>query len=137
MNRYRTRETTEAMRDLMRMGERLRAAPKVLDAVLPELAAVVRDYLLECYARGVDADGNPWPATATGGRPAITGQQMEVIHFARKILVRLRWYNALHSTGAAKGGTQRRMLPAGELPPVLRARMDAVITARLQGVLQS
>lgn len=137
MSRYRTRETTEAMRDLMRMGERLREAPKVLDAVLPELAAVVRNYLLECYARGVDPDGNPWPANVTGETPAITGQQMEVIHFARKILVRLRWYNALHSTGGAKGGTRRRMLPAGELPAVLRARMDAVITARLQEALRS
>jgi hypothetical protein len=126
---------THAMIELARMGQRLREAPKVLDAVLPELAAVVRDYLLECYARGVDADGVPWPATEAGAAPAITGQQMEVIHFARKILVRLRWYNALHSIGGAKGGVQRRMVPAGELPAELRARMDAVVTARLAEAL--
>jgi len=114
---------------------RLNAVPGALDGLMSELGREVDAYLTDCYARGVDPDGTPWPVTATGAKPKITGTQKTVAVIGHRIVVRLQWHDALHSQGYARGGRQRRMLPAGGMPPALSARLQKIVGAALQKTL--
>lgn len=129
-------DAIDAMVTLKRMSERLRAAPDALRDCMPELARVVRDYLRECAARGVDPDGTPWPPNVDGSRSSISGSHLDVVTTARKIIVTVKWYNALHSRGHAKGGKRRALIPAGEIPAELMTRMNDVVTRRLGEALE-
>lgn len=129
-------DASSAIAQLKTMGDRLRAAPKVLQTCMPELARVVRDYLAECAARGVDPDGTPWPLNADGSRPAITGSHLDVVTAARRIIVRVKWYNALHTQGTAKGGKRRALIPGGPIPRALLVRMNEVVDRRLREALE-
>jgi len=120
---------------LAEMAEKLRAVPGVLRDVVPVLAEETDRYLRECYARGVDPDGTPWEPTASGGRPRITGSQLTVQSVGNKIIVRLTWHDALHSKGYARGGKQRRLVPAGDVPPALAERFKRIVhNALTQGL---
>jgi hypothetical protein len=114
---------------------RLRAVPGALETVADKLAPEVQAYLADCYRRGVDPDGEPWPPTATGQQPAITGSSLAVAAVGKRVIVKLRWHDALHSLGQARGGRTRRLVPAGAIPPRLAERMQTIVRAELRRAL--
>lgn len=118
------------------MIARLQATPKVLAALPDKLAPVVKTYLLESYRQGTDPDGEPWTPTKTGQVPDIKGSSLAVVAIGKRVIVKLRWHDALHSKGKARGRVQRRMVPDGAVPPKLAERMQAIVRAELGRVLK-
>lgn len=110
---------------------RLRAVPEALAALPDKLAPAVKAHLLESYQHGTDPDGNAWQRTKTGQAPNITGSALTVVAVGQRVIVRLRWHDALHSKGKARGRVQRRLTPAGAVPPKLAERMQAIVRAEL------
>lgn len=125
----------DATLSLEAMAAKLRAAPEALKHAMPELRDTFDTYLSECFARGVDPDGKAWPKTKDGKTPELSGSQRDVTIKGHTIIVRMRWYDALHSRGIAKGGVMRRLIPAGGLPPELLKRFDRVIGDALRKAL--
>ena len=118
------------------IAAKLREAPKALTRAMPELRRTFDEYLTECFARGVDPDGQAWPKTKAGKTPELSGSQRDVTVKGHTIIVRMRWYDALHSRGIAKGGVMRRLIPAGGIPPELAKRFDRVIGDALRDALE-
>ena len=130
---------SSAEQALTNMAAQLRAMPSVLERVMPKLQRATRDYLDECYARGVDPDGTPWPLTERGEVPKLRGEHVEVVYQDYRIIVRAKGHEALHTLGKAKARAKvtRSLLPKGSgIPPVLEKRWRAILEAELKAAMQ-
>jgi hypothetical protein len=125
---------------LTQMAERLREAPaEAIERAMPKLQRATREYLEQCYARGVDPDGKPWPLTAAGAVPRFTGSDVEVVWQDERIIVRAKGHAALHTLGLAKAREKvvRPLIPMSEeIPPALLERFEAILLAELKAGLQ-
>lgn len=86
-------------------------------------------------AAGTDPDGKAWEPTADGARPLRNaGQALVATYVGRTVLLQITGPEALHSTGRAKGGKIRRILPAKGLPRsyarVIRDALDKAVRER-------
>jgi hypothetical protein len=128
--------TDNADEALGAMVARLRALPNAVDAVMPELVDATREYLQDCYARGVDpADGKPWLPTQIGRKPRLTGSSLKVAADGHTIFASLRGHDARHSLGTARGGKRRGMLPQA-MPPELAKRFKVIIERAMREAVQ-
>lgn len=121
--------------DLDALIERLRAVGGEAEEVMPLLALETRRFLLAAYARGQTPDGERWQLTQKGQPPKLTGKTLQVAVNGNVVTARLRFIEALHSLGQARGGVQRRMLPRGEMPPALSVRFERIIDQHMQLII--
>lgn len=127
---------TEALTTLAAMSAALRSAPAVLQRCMPKLRAATLAYLHECYERGIDPDGNPWPLNEDGTKSKLSGETVQVTTQGSRIIVSVRLFEALHSKGHARGGKKRALVPADAVPPELLKRWQTIVEGELSEALQ-
>lgn len=117
------------------MVARMRALGDELPRVMPDLAVACRAYLLEHYAAGQDPYGQPWPLTKRKPRVAhLTGKTLQVGYRGAVLIMRVIYFEAMHSRGLARGEVQRLMIPS-DLPNDLATELSSIVEARLSEVL--
>lgn len=120
------------------MIARLRELPDLAERVADDIAAVIDEELQRTIAAGTTPEGKPWERTKQGKQPlqyAGRPGTLNVASVGRVIYVRLTGPEARHHTGRARGQVRRQIIPRGQLPPAIAAKVEAVIARHLSDAL--
>lgn len=114
--------------------DRVRALEGLPRAAAPECALELKDELAAQIGRGVDPYGEKWePRKDTGDQPLQNAAKATaVVAVGTTVFCRVKGPEARHSTGTARGGTVRRILPVSGLPHRYAAAIKRGLTRKFE-----
>ena len=114
---------------IRRMRGRLLDIADLSESSAPDVAEIVLQHLTDTASSGNDPYGQPWQLRKDGQKP-LTGVGKHIVSVAigSRVRVVTRGFSSLHHHGVARGRITRRVLPVGQIPPALSAKIRAILT---------
>lgn len=114
---------------------RLRALPRIVEEVAPELARELHEVIASNIARQQGPDGTPWPPGKEHDDVLVNAAKNLDVRAVRNVIVAtLRGPEARHHLGIARGRVRRPILPTKKIPEAFIEAAERSIKRKIAGL---